>query len=153
MAVTTHTVFYSCSKWTEILLDRKPEGALVHEALEQILSASKQHQFKAIRSHVTVWGPKEAGSIQVSDLYIKFPEAFSKYFMQVTLQVLWSSPVSILPHMHCIQIMHVSCLHRQWSFRNLNDILLCQWQSISWLFHVSVQDKGTWQFKGVWSWW
>jgi hypothetical protein len=80
VAATTNRVFYSYSKWAAIPLDRKPECATVHEALEQILSASKQHKFKAIRSHVTAWGPKETGSI--SDLYIEFPEAFSKYFMQ-----------------------------------------------------------------------
>jgi hypothetical protein len=131
-------------------LDRKPECATVHKALEQILSAIKQHQFKAIRSCVTAWGPKEADSI--SDLYIKFPEAFSKHFMQdlwlalaqVTLLILWFSPVSILPHMLYIQIMHVGFLHRQWNCRNLNEILLCQWQyhdCSMWVYMIKVHGS------------
>jgi len=33
-------------------LDRKPECVIVHEALEEILSASKQHQFNPYPANV-----------------------------------------------------------------------------------------------------
>jgi hypothetical protein len=116
-----HTQFSVHIKWAALPLDRKPECVIFHEALEEILSASKQHQFKAIRSNVTE-APKRLAIYQIYILSFQSPSVniwcricgwLSP--VQVTLLILRFSPVSICSG--CFTTLGHNC--RRWFPRSL----------------------------------